>query len=77
MSVIETYETTTEICGGEYKVIVRYCYYKPIKGGSVCRPEPAFVEVITASVKIGNALVELETTLEWDAEMGEEILENR
>ncbi len=77
MSVIETYETTTEICGGEYKVIVRYCYYKPIKGGSVSMPEPALADVLDVNVKIGNALVELETTLDWDTEMGEEILENR
>ncbi len=77
MSVIGPYETITEICGGEYKVLVRYCYYPAIQGGSVSKPEPAFVEVITTSVKIGNAIVELETTLEWDTEMGEEILENR
>ncbi len=77
MSVIETYETTTEICGGEYKVLVRYCYYKPIKGGSVCRPEPPLADVLDVNVRIGNALVELETTLDWDTEMGEEILENR
>ncbi len=77
MSVIETYETTTEICGGEYKVIVRYCYYPAIKGGSVSKPEPAFVEVMNVSVRIGNALVELETSQDWDTEIGEEILENR
>ncbi len=77
MSVIETYVTTTEICGGEYKVMVKHCYYPAIKGGSVSKPEPAFVEVITTSVKIGNALIELETSQEWDTEMGEEILENR
>ncbi len=77
MSVIETYEATTEICGGEYKVLVRYCYYPAIQGGSVSKPEPAFVEVMNVSVRIGNALVELETSQKWDTEMGEEILENR
>ncbi len=77
MSIIETYETTTEICGGEHKVIVRYCYYKATYGGGISMDEPASIEVIDASVKIGNVLVELETSQEWDAEMAEEILENR
>ncbi len=77
MSVIETYGTTTKICGSKYAVIVRYCYYPATFGGSISQLEPEFNEVLTVSVKIGNALIELETSQDWDAEMGEEILENR
>ncbi len=76
MSIIETYETTTEICGQKYPLEVKYCHYPAIPGGSVNKPEPAYVEILPVSVKIGNALCEINTDRAWDDDMAEEILVN-
>ncbi len=76
MSIIATYETTTEICSQQYPLEVKYCHYPAIPGGSVNKPEPAYVEITEVKVKIGNALCELNISMAWDDDMSEEILVN-
>ena len=67
------HETSTEILGVKYPVIVGY---EPVKGYPANEIEPGvddYVEVLSVMLEIGGDLIEVGTSQEWDEEIAEEI----
>jgi len=72
-------ESTVELGGMDYKVLVYYSRHKGIQAqmedGLVISPaEPPFVEITNVLIEINDDFIQLKTSKQWDEDMIEEII---
>ena len=76
VSTGDFYETTVEVCGKDYPLVIYYIHHPAIPGNETDLPEKEYLEFTSVLLEVMEDWVELKSTSDWDLMMEDEILES-